>query len=123
MNEAAVSRKLREQLVLDGALCWKICDRFHASRPDLLVLHSGVTGYIETKIYPATPTALQALTLADLRSHGAPVWALTYIKKTKMLVMNTVVTGVEYTGLGYQFTDFKGLSKWLLEQLSSSTKP
>ena len=117
MNEADVSSKLRTTLVEGGAVCWKICDRFHASRPDLLLLYKGVTGYFETKVHPGKLTPLQVLTLTDLASHGAPTWLGVYHKTTKHFEVTDIATGIVTT-----FKNHKELALWLCARLSSSTK-
>ncbi len=116
MTEAAVSSKLRVALCAQGALCWKISDRFHSARPDLLLVSHGITSYIETKIYPNKPTQLQLLTLQQLSLQGAPAWVLTYNKQRKDYTLCAVATGTQTN-----FTDHRKMAVWLLEHNSLIT--
>jgi hypothetical protein len=111
MNESDVSTKLREQMAADGAVCWKHSDRFHASRPDLSFIWKGITGYVEVKVKPNKPTALQTYTLVDIAAHEAPAYLLEYDKKDKTLALTDISAGTMTT-----FTNYKELSAWLLRQ-------
>lgn len=86
MKEASVSTKLREALASLGAVAWKVSDRFHASRPDLLVLHNIVTIYVEVKVHPNNVTPAQQHTLDDLANHGAPCYVGTYFPNSKTFI-------------------------------------
>lgn len=109
MTEADVSRKLREVLSTFGAVAWKISDRFHASRPDLVVCHLGRFITIETKIYPNKPTALQEHTMTELNNAEAYVVVATYNKESKWLTL------LDYgTGHSVAFKDIRGAVQWLL---------
>lgn len=120
MNESDVSRKVREALQADGAVCWKVSDHFHASRPDLLFIYKGITGYIETKMHPNKPTEMQTFTLVDIASHGAPTYWLSYHKVKRTLTLTDIIAGTEHT-----FTAYKELSSWLLKPscLRTSSMP
>lgn len=125
MNESDVSRKIREELVAGGAMALKLSDRFHASRPDILFVYQGVTGYIETKMHPEKPTPLQELTLQDLADHGAPTYVLWYVKKTKdykVLAVKQTETFDDKQQEVTSFADHRKLVEWLLKSHPSSIK-
>lgn len=109
--EAYVSRKLKEAFVSEGAVCWKISDRFRASRPDLLFAYHGETGFIETKVWPNTPTALQQLTLLELSAVGINAYEASYDKALKTITITHFVTRERMT-----FLKIKEAALWLLEQ-------
>lgn len=113
MTEATVSRKLREALSSLGAVAWKVSDRFHASRPDLIVAWEGRFIAIEVKIEPNEPTGLQRLTLNDLVYVEAEVYVAYYHKTTKWIAL----THLNY-GHTCSFQDIKEAAKWLLRPLS-----
>lgn len=114
MTEADVSKKLREALASLGAVAWKMSDRFHASRPDLLVFKDerGAIA-IETKIFPNLPTALQKWTLVELMNAGVYTVVATYDKKSKELR----ITDIKH-GTSVWFRDIKESAQWLLRQRS-----
>lgn len=115
MNESYVSRKLRLALVSLGAVCWKTSDRFHASRPDLLLFKDGQCVAIEMKIHPNEPTALQELTLSELSAAGIMTYVIQYnidhhIKDLCYVMdFNTKIRYVQTNGI-------KELAKWLLTE-------
>lgn len=110
MNEASVSRKLREAAVSLGAVCWKTSDRFHASRPDLMVFYNGRNIPIEVKVYPNKLTPLQELTLTELYNVGLRVFVATYYPFNKTLLL----TEFNYGGPP-AFTNLKEAAAWLLK--------
>lgn len=113
MNEADVSTKLRVALASLGAVAWKVSDRFHASRPDLVICNKGGFIAIEVKIFPALPTELQKWTLVELHNAGAYVTIASYDKKTKNIRITEFSTGNSTT-----FTDIREAAPWLLRQRS-----
>lgn len=113
MNEAAVSKKLRESFVSLGAVSWKISDRFHASRPDVFFAFRAECGFIEMKMWPAVPTSLQKDTLNELSAVGMRTYLGQYDKKLKTFKVTDWVTNeVNY------FDSAREVATWLLEQLS-----
>lgn len=110
MTEADVSTKLRKSLSRFGAVAWKASDRFHASRPDVLVCFIGRFIAIETKIHPNQPTAMQKYTLLELAYAGADVYVASYKKHTKELTLYPI--GVETDG--FESQDFDEVAKWVL---------
>lgn len=117
MTEADVSTKLRVALSEAGAVAWKVSDRFHASRPDLVICYGGRFIAIETKLAPNTPTDLQTYTLTDLAMHGAQVYVASYFKRDKKLALLEMVSGHVTS-----FTNIKEAAIWLLKQSSLLTK-
>lgn len=113
MNEAAVSTKLRKELENIGALVWKMSDRFHASRPDLLILHNIVTIYVEVKVHPNSLTPLQSLTLNELNNKGAPCYVGFYYPSSKSFIF----TNIRGT-CSMPFFSMKEAAQWLLKQSS-----
>lgn len=113
MTEAAVSTKLRVALASLGAVCWKVSDRFHASRPDLFFAFAGDTSFIEMKIWPNYPTAAQTDTLNELAAVGIVVYLGYYDKALKTYSVTDWITHEKV----YFSTD-KEAAKWLLEQRS-----
>lgn len=87
-------------------------DRFHASRPDLVLCYKGRYIAIEVKIDKAQPTALQKFTLLELKYAGAAVYILNYHKKTKVYVITSL------DGEVADFTDIKDGCSWLLRPRS-----
>lgn len=112
MNEAVVSKNLRQALVSLGAVCWKVSDRFHASRPDLMIAHRGKCAFLEMKIWPAIPTPLQAHTLSELQAVGIQMFVGQYDKQLKKFSVNRWGT-IER----HYFDHVKEVSQWLLEQI------
>lgn len=117
MTEANVSAKLRVALCTLGAVAWKVSDRFHASRPDLIVCHLGRFIAIETKMAPNKPTPAQTFTLTELVQTGAQVYVATYDKRDKTLAMLLLETGITTT-----FKTIKEAAEWTLKQNSLSIK-
>jgi len=114
MTEAQVSKKLRDALnELPNTVCWKISDRFNASRPDLIICHAGEFLAIETKVHPNRLTPLQQLTLDTLRKAGADTYVATYHKGTKLLSLLHEEYGHQIT-----FKDIKDAALWLLRPRS-----
>lgn len=113
MKEAAVSKRLREEFILNGAVAWKISDRFHASRPDLLIIKSIVTIYLEVKVHPNKITKLQEHTLEELWNSGAPTYTATYYPASKSLIYNNL-DGT----CSMPFFNLKEAALWLLKQNS-----
>jgi hypothetical protein len=111
MTEADVSAKLRKALVSLGCVAWKVSDRFHASRPDLVACHNGRFIAIETKIYPNKPTTLQAFTLAELVAVCAIVYVVSYDKLSKALILTEVSTKDTTS-----FTDIRKAAQWVLRR-------
>lgn len=111
MNEAAVSKKLREDFVSLGAVSWKISDRFHASRPDILFAYHGEVCFIEMKIWPNQPTSLQIDTLNELAAMGIIAYQGSYDKVLKALTITNWITREQMT-----FLKIKEAAVWLLEQ-------
>lgn len=109
MTEAKVSAKLKDELIKLGAIAWKLSDRFHASRPDLLVIHNGRFSAIETKIRPNKPTALQKLTLDELSKAGTATYIASYHKQIKRLSLLHRENGHEIN-----FKSFAEAAQWLL---------
>lgn len=117
MTEANVSAKLRVALTELGAVAWKVSDRFHASRPDLVVCHQGRFIAIETKMAPNSPTEAQTFTLTELLQAGAQAYVATYSRRDKTLVLMSMYDG--------SFTSFKTIKEaavWLLQRNSLSIK-
>lgn len=113
MHEAAVSKKLREALVSLGAVCWKLSDRFHASRPDLIIINNGRTAFIEMKLWPSIPTTLQVHTLDELVENCAWTFLIQYDRATKTFhVQNWFSKEKVY------HSSAKEVAKWLLKLLS-----
>jgi hypothetical protein len=117
MTEADVSAKLRVALCEFGAVAWKVSDRFHASRPDLVICHQGRFIAIETKMAPNSPTAAQTFTLTELVGAGAQVYVATYDKRDKTLAILSM-----YSGSLTSFKTIKEAAQWLLKQSSLLTK-
>lgn len=114
MKESVVSAKLRKELVSLGAVSWKMSDRFHASRPDLLVAYNRITSFIEVKVYPNTTTKLQQVTLNELYNVGVPTYTLTYYPNSKSLIF---VYGTGQVG-STPFFNYRQAAQWLLGQHS-----
>lgn len=117
MQEAGISRKIRDEMVVNGAVCWKMSDRFNSSRPDLLFVWRGITGYIEVKIYPRKTTPLQDKTLKELMEAGAPAYSLTYNFKIRKYTLTHINAGTTIV-----FSNHKELTAWLLQQNCSSIR-
>jgi hypothetical protein len=116
MNEAYVSRKLREALEDEGAVCWKLSDRFHAARPDLVSCFLGQFIAIETKIHPNKLTLLQERELASLALVDAWCYCVTYRPEFKLLV------AVQHCSWdAASFSDYKECARWLLKLPSLNT--
>lgn len=113
MNEADISKKVREAFVSLSAVCWKVSDRFHASRPDLMVAYHGKCAFIEMKIWPSIPTPLQAHTLSELSAVGIRMYVGQYDSKLKAFTMYE--WGIKDK---YYFDTAKEVAAWLLKQLS-----
>lgn len=113
MTESNVSTKLREALASLGAVVWKVSDRFHASRPDLLFFYNGVCGAIEVKVHPNKITKLQEHTLNDLYNQSIPTYVLTYFPMSKTIL----ITMFNYGGPP-AFHSIKEAAKWLSERHS-----
>ena len=111
MQEAGISRKIREELLANGAVAWKMSDRFHASRPDLLFIYGGVTGYIEVKVYPRNPTPLQERTLNEIVAAGAPAYVVHYCFTPRIYTLKHINAGTTTV-----FPNHKELTAWLLRQ-------
>ena len=111
MTEADVSSKLRVALSEAGAVAWKVSDRFHASRPDLVICYGGRFIAIETKMAPNIPTDLQTHTLTDLATHGAQVYVASYFKRDKKLALLDMVSGHVTS-----FTNIKEAALWIIKQ-------
>lgn len=108
MNESSVSAKLRVALVSLGAVVWKLSDRFHASRPDLLIFNAGKCIVAEVKIHPNKPTKLQEFTLTELYNVNIPTYVITYFPNSKSYLVNSYKSGPT------SFTDIRGVTQWLL---------
>lgn len=113
MHESYVSLKLRLALTSLGAEAWKCSDRFHASRPDLLVFHNGKTIAVEAKIHPNKPTPLQDLTLNTLAYQKIDAYVLTYHK-----LDDEYILAKKLDSLSQRFKDIKAVAQWLLKPLS-----
>ncbi len=109
MNEADVSRKIRLMLEELGAVCWKVSDRFHASRPDLVACHLGRYFAIESKIYPNKATAAQEHELNKIVQAGGAAYVATYNKVSKDLSILD-----KRTGEPAYFKDIRGAAQWVL---------
>jgi len=116
VNESVVSRKLRVALDEEGAVCWKMSDRFHAARPDLIACFLGQFIAIETKVHPNKPTLLQSYELQTLTFVEAWCYVVSYHPKEKQLVATQLLSCDTAT-----FTDYKDCARWLLKLPSSST--
>ena len=117
MNEADVSAKIRVKLVEYGAVAWKVSDRFHASRPDLIACYNGQFIAIETKIYPNAPTIAQDYILRELVKAGAQAYCIAYAKRTKLYLTTSYNSG-ETTS----HSSTKDVVAWVLKLSSSNTK-
>ncbi len=111
MLESAISTKLRKEMEALGAVVWKVSDRFHASRPDLLVFYDGRCMAIEVKVHPNKPTKLQEHTLIDLFNAGINAYVATYYPLTKTLLITYTNTLVGPT----PFFDIRKAAQWLLQ--------
>lgn len=109
MNESDVSAKVRIALGKQGAVCWKVSDRFHASRPDLVACYKGQFIAIEMKIYPNDPTLAQDFELKLLAGAGAWAYCVWYSKRTKIYFAKQYPDGQIAT-----FESLEGLTEWLL---------
>lgn len=92
MTETQVSTKLRVALASLGAVCWKVSDRFHASRPDLFLAYQANTTFIEMKLWPEEPTPLQRDTLNELSAVGIETFVGKYDRKLKVLYIIDWIT-------------------------------
>ena len=113
MTEANVSTKLRVELSKGGAKVWKVSDRFHASRPDLVMCYQGRYIAIETKITPNKPTKAQLQELYEIVAAEGEAYVCSYHKGTKRYSLLHVNHGHTIC-----FVDYKGLCEWLLRPLS-----
>lgn len=111
MKEAAVSKKLRDLLVSQGAMAWKMSDRFNASRPDLMFFYKGICGAIEVKVHPNKITKLQEHTLNELYNQSIATYVITYFPISK----TTLITIFNYGGPP-PFITIKEAAEWLLKQ-------
>jgi hypothetical protein len=116
MNEAYVSRKLREALEDEGAVCWKLSDRFHAARPDLVSCFLGQFIAIETKILPNAPTKLQEAELVNLSTVDAWCYVVSYEKSSKYLHAYQLISDDTLATPNY-----KEMARWLLKLPSLNT--
>jgi len=112
MLESKVSQKLRKEFVARGAVCWKMSDRFHASRPDLFVAYKGSVSFIETKVHPNTPTSLQKLTLNELYNVEMRTYIATYYDNCNTLKLE------DGAGVQTLFYDIREAVSWVLKQHS-----
>jgi hypothetical protein len=110
VNESLVSRKLRIALNEEGAVCWKMSDRFHAARPDLIACFLGQFIAIETKIHPNKPTLLQAHELNTLVFVDAWCYVVTYHPVKKLLVAEQLLSGDSVVS-----QDYKEIARWILK--------
>ena len=115
MNEADVSTKVRVALEEAGAPCWKVSDRFHAGRPDLIACYQGQLIMIEMKIWPNQPTDIQKYELDRFALARAWAYCVWYNKTTREYFATSYPNGPSA-----QFKSLKDLTEWLLR--SSSTK-
>lgn len=113
MNESDVTRKLRVMLEELGAVVWKTSDRFHASRPDLVLCHLGRHITVEVKIYPNEPTPAQRHELEKLTQAGGIAYIASFNKLSKYIT----ITDVKH-GCSSCFADIRGCIQWLLRQRS-----
>lgn len=116
MLESNVTKKLRDALVSLEAVVWKISDRFHASRPDLVVFYNGQCSFLEMKVHPGKLTSLQEHTLQELAKKDIPAYQGTYYPKTKLIEICRFNDQLSYSG------SIKECASWLLKQNYLSTK-
>lgn len=75
MTESAFTRKLlkalRSNVTLRSGIVWKLNDNFTKGIPDVLIYWNGFTTYFELKVWPNTPSKIQAYYLKKLapRAH------------------------------------------------------
>lgn len=75
MTESAFTRKLlralRSHAALKEGIVWKLNDNFTKGIPDVLIYLHGFTTFLELKVWPNTPTKIQAYYLRKLilRAH------------------------------------------------------
>lgn len=111
MTEAQVSATIAKEFVKYGAVVWKVSDRFHSSRPDLVACYKGYFIAIETKICPNKSTKLQQYTLEKLAGAHGLVYVASYNKKTGSISFVDVSTY-----LVEEFTDIRSCVSWLSRQ-------
>lgn len=78
--EHAYQGKVRGRLNKQGALVFKIVERFRSGIPDLIVIHNGRTSFVELKVYPNELSALQELTMTNIAQKGGFAFVATLMK-------------------------------------------
>lgn len=71
--ENVVENYLRTQSKKYGCLCYKFVSPGHNGVPDEIVIHNGITTYIETKSPVGDTSAIQKVRIKEMREHGADV--------------------------------------------------
>lgn len=71
--ENIVEDYLRTQSKKYGFLCYKFVSPGHNGVPDDIVIHKGITTYIETKSPTGDTSEIQKLRIKEMREHGADV--------------------------------------------------